>query len=186
MFETFLHWKEQSQGFKTSPPTTPSASGELQVKHKWGVSVMSMCRLQEASEGQDLSYQLRASLFDGRQQQFLGQTWRSPPQSVPSCSFGSSASLSCLPKVLYFHTVLRIPGVLLVVELVELTVRADSSHQARGRGFTLLELFSPKTSPAASEGNHKLNLHHGSPRSLLHPALKDTTDCKDTCSPVAL
>uniref|UniRef100_A0A3B4BGB8 Uncharacterized protein n=1 Tax=Periophthalmus magnuspinnatus TaxID=409849 RepID=A0A3B4BGB8_9GOBI len=71
---------------------------------------------------------------------------------------------------------------MLVLELVELSVRADSSHQARGRGFTLLQLFNSTGAPAAAEGKHRLNLHHGSPRSLFHPTLRNTTDCKDSCT----
>ncbi|KAJ0064820.1 hypothetical protein NL108_015606, partial [Boleophthalmus pectinirostris] len=36
----------------------------------------------EPAEGAQVSYELRASLLDARQQQFFGQTWRSSAQSL--------------------------------------------------------------------------------------------------------
>uniref|UniRef100_A0A8C3G6E9 Nephrocystin 4 n=1 Tax=Cyclopterus lumpus TaxID=8103 RepID=A0A8C3G6E9_CYCLU len=81
--------------------------------------------------------------------------------------------------VLYFHTSLRLPSAVMVLELVSLSDRPDGSQQALGRGFTVLELFTNRPEVQASDGVQRLNLHHGSPRSLLHPLLKDTVDCKE-------
>ncbi|XP_055021541.1 nephrocystin-4 [Boleophthalmus pectinirostris] len=165
-------WEEVFARGRVIPPSrhTSRAAGENQPRESRGFE-LSLSRVtaphlpQEPAEGAQVSYELRASLLDARQQQFFGQTWRSSAQSLKNGKI-------CFNQVLYFHTALRVPWVLLVLELVELSVRADSSHQARGRGFTLLQLFSSAAPPAAAEGNHRLHLHHGSPRSLLHPSLK--------------
>ncbi|XP_056280183.1 nephrocystin-4 isoform X2 [Pseudoliparis swirei] len=125
---------------------------------------------QEMSGGeQDVTHQLRVTLFDRNHQQFFGNTWRSPPQSMKNNKIS-------LNEVLYFHTSLRLPSVAMVLELVSLSPRPDGSQQALGRGFTVLELFTNRPEVQASDGVQRLNLHHGSPRGLLHPLLKDTVD----------
>ncbi|XP_061592666.1 nephrocystin-4 isoform X1 [Cololabis saira] len=79
-------------------------------------------------------------------------------------------------EVLYFHTSLLLPNTLLVLELVSLLPKPDSSHQAVGRGFSVLELFTNRPEGPPTCGDRRLNLHHGSPRGLLHPLLKHTDD----------
>ncbi|XP_055079137.1 nephrocystin-4-like [Periophthalmus magnuspinnatus] len=177
-------WKEVFDRGRVIPPCrhTSRLAGENQLSESRGFE-LSLSRVtvphlpQEAPEGVQVSYQLRVSLLDSRQQHFFGQTWRSCAQRLKNGKISFN-------QVLYFHTVLRIPEVLLVLELVELSVRADSSHQARGRGFTLLQLFNSTGAPAAAEGKHRLNLHHGSPRSLFHPTLRNTTDYSSVLRPV--
>uniref|UniRef100_A0A672YCD9 Nephronophthisis 4 n=1 Tax=Sphaeramia orbicularis TaxID=375764 RepID=A0A672YCD9_9TELE len=126
----------------------------------------------EVSEGQqEVTYQLRVTLFDRRHQQFFGKTWKSLAQRMKNNKITFN-------EVLYFHTLLRVSSTLAVVELVALSLRPDGSQHALGRGFSVLELFSDRPEAPAADGDRRLNLHHGSPRSLLHPLLKDTTDCK--------
>ncbi|KAK7883996.1 hypothetical protein WMY93_027119 [Mugilogobius chulae] len=177
-------WKQAFDRGRVIPPSrhTTLLAGEKHLSESRGFE-LSLSRVtaphlpQEAPEGQDVSYQLRASLLDGLQQMFFGQTWKSSPQKLKNGKISFN-------QLLYFHTTLRIPEVLLVLELVELSQRADSSHQARGRGFTLLRLFGSTATPAASEGSHRLNLHHGSPRSLLQPCLKNTAQYDQVLRPV--
>ncbi|KAF7645411.1 hypothetical protein LDENG_00204890, partial [Lucifuga dentata] len=75
--------------------------------------------------------------------------------------------------VLYFHTALQLPDTLVVVELAALAVRPDGSQHALGRGFAVLELFTNRPEAPAADVPRRLTLHHGSPRGLLHPLLKN-------------
>ncbi|KAM9786039.1 nephrocystin-4 [Neosynchiropus ocellatus] len=117
-----------------------------------------------------VSYQLRATLFDRNHQCFFGKTWHSSQQRMRNNKISFN-------EVLYFHTSLRMPSTVVVLELVGLSLKPDSSQQALGQGLTVLELFSGKADAPAAEENRRLVLHHGSPRSLLHPLLKDIADC---------
>ncbi|KAM9752077.1 nephrocystin-4 isoform 2-T2 [Menidia menidia] len=137
---------------------------------------LSLCRLtaahlpQEVSVGQqDVTYQLRVTLFDRMHQHFIGKTWRSSAQKMKNNKIAFN-------EVLYFHTSLLLPSTLLVLELVSLLPKPDGSHQALGRGFAVLELFANRPESPMSDGDRRLNLCHGSPRGLLHPLLKDTGD----------
>ncbi|XP_077469932.1 nephrocystin-4 [Stigmatopora argus] len=117
----------------------------------------------------DRTYQLRVTFFDRKYQYFFGRTWKSAPQKT------KNKKLS-LDEILYFHTSLRMPSTVLVLELVALSKRSDGSQQAVGQGFTLLDLSPNKTEP---HGERRLNLLQGSPRILLHPLLKDVDDYSD-------
>ncbi|XP_061830665.1 nephrocystin-4 isoform X2 [Nerophis lumbriciformis] len=119
--------------------------------------------------GPDVTYQLRVTFFDRNCQYFFGRTWKSAPQKMKNHKMS-------LNEILYFHTSLRLPSTVLVLELVALSVRSDGSQLALGQGFTVLDLFPNKTEP---QGDRRLNLLHGSPRILLHPQLKDTVDYGD-------
>ncbi|GAA6223460.1 nephrocystin-4 isoform X1 [Lates japonicus] len=134
------------------------------------LSAVHLPQSQEMPEvDQDLTYQLRVTLFDRNHQHFFGRTWRSSPQRMKNNKIP-------INEVLYFHTSLRLPSTVVVLELVSLSPRPDGSQQALGRGFTVLELFTNRPEAQAADGDRRLNLHHGSPRSLLHPLLKDTVD----------
>nr|XP_024653974.1 nephrocystin-4 isoform X2 [Maylandia zebra] len=125
---------------------------------------------QEKAVGeQSVTYQLRATLFDRNHQHFFGKTWKSSPQTIKNNKITFN-------EVLYVHTSLTLPSTLLVLELVSLSPRPDCSHQALGRGFTVLELFTNRPDTPAADGERRLNLHHGSPRALLHPLIKDAVD----------
>ena len=58
-------------------------------------------------------------------------------------------------KVVYFHTSLRVPSVLAVVELVALSPRAEGSQHALGCGFGILDLFGSHAEPQATEGDRR-------------------------------
>ncbi|XP_029012170.1 nephrocystin-4 isoform X3 [Betta splendens] len=127
--------------------------------------------LQETSEGQeDLDYQLRVTFFDHKQQHFFGRTWKTTPQ----CMKHNKISFN---KVVYFHTSLKLPGTMLVLELVSLSPRPDGSQQAVGQGLTVLDLFANRAEAQDADGNRRLNLYHGSPRGFLHPLVKDMVGC---------
>uniref|UniRef100_A0A3Q2Z2V9 Nephronophthisis 4 n=2 Tax=Hippocampus comes TaxID=109280 RepID=A0A3Q2Z2V9_HIPCM len=104
----------------------------------------------------DATYQLRVTFFDRNHQYFFGRTWKSSPQKMKN-------NKMTLNEILYFHTSLRLPSNVLVLELVALSARSDGSQQAVGQGFTVLDLFLNKTEP---QGDRRLNLLHGSPRVL--------------------
>ncbi|RVE70116.1 hypothetical protein OJAV_G00061130, partial [Oryzias javanicus] len=124
----------------------------------------------------EVSAQLRGTLFDQNRQLFFGRTWQSSLQKMSSkISFN---------EVLYFHTSLLVPGILVVLELVSISRKRDGSQQAVGRGFTVLELFSSSPEAPAVYGKRRLNLHHGTPRGLVHSQLKDTTDYSGFLKPI--
>uniref|UniRef100_A0A8C3A976 Nephrocystin 4 n=1 Tax=Cyclopterus lumpus TaxID=8103 RepID=A0A8C3A976_CYCLU len=175
-------WREVFERSRVVPP--PSQTVRLALDNHFTqshgfqltLSRLTAAHLPQSQEmsggGQDVTHQLRVTLFDRNHQHFFGKTWRSPPQRMKNNKIS-------LNEVLYFHTSLRLPSAVMVLELVSLSDRPDGSQQALGRGFTVLELFTNRPEVQASDGVQRLNLHHGSPRSLLHPLLKDTVDCKD-------
>ncbi|XP_054464915.1 nephrocystin-4 [Anoplopoma fimbria] len=173
-------WREVFERSSVVPPARHTARLALETRLstqqlglQLGLSRLSAPHLpqsQETSGGeQDVTYQLRVTLFDRNHQHFFGRTWKSPPQRMKNNKIS-------LNEVLYFHTSLRLPSTVVVVELVSLSPRPDGSQQAMGRGFTVLELFTNRPEALAADGDRRLNLHHGSPRSLLHPLLRDTVD----------
>ncbi|XP_037629345.1 nephrocystin-4 [Sebastes umbrosus] len=170
-------WREVFERSRVVPP--PSQTVRLAVEShliqnqgfQLSLSRLTAAHLpQEMSEGeQDATFQLRVTLFDRNHQHFFGKTWKSPPQRMKNNKIP-------LNEVLYFHTSLRLPSTVVVLELVSLSPRPDGSQQALGRGFTVLELFTNRPEAQAADGDRRLNLHHGSPRNLLLPLLKDTVD----------
>ncbi|XP_062315701.1 nephrocystin-4-like isoform X2 [Osmerus eperlanus] len=123
---------------------------------------------QESSEGeQAVTYQLRLSLLDKSHQHFFGRTWKSSPQMMKAnCKIKFN-------EVVYFHTSLRVPSVLAVVELVALSPRAEGSQHALGCGFGILDLFGSHAEPQATEGDRRLDWYYGTPRTLLQPESMD-------------
>ncbi|KAM7404388.1 hypothetical protein PAMP_011736 [Pampus punctatissimus] len=97
---------------------------------------------------QDLTYQLRVTLFDRNHQQFFGKTWKSSPQRMKNNKISFN-------EVLYFHTSLRLPSTMVVLELVSLSPRPDGSQQALGRGFTVLELFTNRPEAPTADGDRR-------------------------------
>ncbi|XP_034027801.1 nephrocystin-4 [Thalassophryne amazonica] len=116
--------------------------------------------------GKDVNYQLRVTLFDKSHQHFFGTTWKSSPQKMKNNKI-------LFDEVLYFHTSLRLPSTVVILELVALSNLPDGSQQALGRGFTVLDLFTNRPDIQAADEDRRLKLHHGTPRSLLHPLLRD-------------
>ncbi|XP_068996767.1 nephrocystin-4 isoform X2 [Embiotoca jacksoni] len=157
--------------FVPAPTQTVRLAAESLFTRPHGFQ-LSLNRLTAAhlpQEEQDETYQLRVTLFDRNHQQFFGTTWKSSTQKMKNNKIYFN-------QVLYFHTSLLLPSTLVVLELVSLSPRPDGSHQALGRGFTVLELFTNRTEAPTIDGDRRLSLHHGSPRGLLHPLLKDTAD----------
>ncbi|KAL1021085.1 hypothetical protein UPYG_G00008570 [Umbra pygmaea] len=124
------------------------------------------------------SYQLNVSLFDTSHQHFYGRTWKSSPKQL------TAVHSVVFNEVVYFHTSLCLPSVVAVVELVALQPRADGSQYELGCGFAILQLFSSRTEPQASEGERRLCLYHGTPRALLHPLLRDSIEQNKLLVPI--
>ncbi|XP_047466710.1 nephrocystin-4-like isoform X2 [Mugil cephalus] len=170
-------WREVFERSRLLPP--PSQTVRLAVDSHFNQSYgfqLSLNRVtaahlpQAMSMGeQDVNFQLRVTLFDRNHQQFFGKTWKSSAQKMKNNKISFN-------QVLYFHTSLLLPSSLLVLELVSLAFRPDGSLQAQGRGFSVLELFSDRPEAPTADGDRRLNLHHGSPRGLVHPLLKDAVD----------
>ncbi|XP_076022240.1 nephrocystin-4 [Genypterus blacodes] len=167
-------WRELFERSRFVPPhnQTVRRAVEKHFNQSHGFQ-LSLSRLtaahlpQEVSEGeQAVTYQLRVTLFDTSHQHFFGKTWKSSTQRMKNNKISFN-------EVLYFHTSLLLPSTVVIVELAALSVRPDGSQQALGRGFTVLELFTNRPVEQAADGLRRLNLHHGSPRGLLHPLLKD-------------
>ncbi|XP_008278421.1 nephrocystin-4 [Stegastes partitus] len=167
-------WRQVFERSRLVPPPSQTVrlAGESHLGRSRGFQ-LSLNRVTAAHLPQevstDVTYQLRVTLFDRNHLHFFGKTWRSSPQRMKNSKIAFN-------EVLYLHTSLLLPSTLVVLELVSLSPRPDGSHQALGRGFTVLELFTNKPEIPATDGDRRLNLHHGSPRGLLHPLLKDTVD----------
>ncbi|XP_068613977.1 nephrocystin-4-like [Brachionichthys hirsutus] len=170
-------WREVFEGKRLVPPPSPTVRSAVERRltpsHGFQLSLVRVAAAplpQEMPEGErGVSYQLRVSLLDRNHQQFFGKTWKSQPQRMKNKKISFS-------EVVYFHTSLRLSSTVVVLELVSLSPRPDGFQHALGRGFTLLELFTDRPEAQAAVGNRRLNLHHGSPRCLLHSLLKDTVD----------
>ncbi|XP_069383220.1 nephrocystin-4 isoform X3 [Paralichthys olivaceus] len=172
-------WREVFERSRLVPPPSHTvrlaAESHLAQSHGFQLSLSRLTAAQPPQSPEmpeveeDLTYQLRVTLFDENHQHFFGKTWKSPTQKMKNGKISFN-------EVIYFHTSLRLPSTVVVLELVSLSPRPDSSQQALGRGFTVLELFTNRPEAQAADGNRRLNLHHGSPRILLHPQLQDTTD----------
>ncbi|XP_040008385.1 nephrocystin-4 isoform X2 [Xiphias gladius] len=170
-------WREVFERSRLVPP--PSQTVRLAVEshltrsHGFQLSLSRLTaphlpqEMQQVEE--DLTYQLRVTLFDRNHQHFFGKTWKSPPQRMKNNKISFN-------EVLYFHTSLRLPSVVVVLELVSFSPKPDGTQQALGRGFTVLELFTNRPEAQAADADRRLDLRHGSPRTLLHPLLKDTDD----------
>uniref|UniRef100_A0A4W4GL90 Nephronophthisis 4 n=1 Tax=Electrophorus electricus TaxID=8005 RepID=A0A4W4GL90_ELEEL len=117
------------------------------------------------------AHELRVTLFDSGRQRFFGRTWRSAPREVRSSRVRFS-------EVIYFHTALCLSSVVAVVELVSLSQGPGASQNAVGAGFGLVQLFSARPDSGPPHGEDRLSLLHGTPRALLHPALKDPLQSK--------
>ncbi|TKS77237.1 Nephrocystin-4 [Collichthys lucidus] len=149
-------WKEVVERSRLVPP--PRQTVRLAVESHFTQSQgfqLSLSRLtaahlpQEVSEGeQNVNYQLRVTLFDRNHQQFFGKTWKSRPQRMKNNKISFN-------EVLYFHTSLRLPSTVVVLELVSLSPRPDGSQHALGRGFTLLELFTNRPEAQAADGDRR-------------------------------
>ncbi|KAG7472796.1 hypothetical protein MATL_G00112680 [Megalops atlanticus] len=174
-----IEWKALFEGSRVIPPHSQSmrlaeelSQGfQISLKHLDGASVGQ--RLLEGLQG--VQYQLRVSLFDISHRHFFGRTWKSSLLQQMRTSPGQPSRVP-FNEVLYFHTSLRHPSVVAVVEVVAVAPKADGSQHALSCGFGILRLFSSKSSPEESrtgQADRRLSLYHGSPRALLHPTLHE-------------
>ncbi|KAJ8386877.1 hypothetical protein AAFF_G00165780 [Aldrovandia affinis] len=172
-------WQALFEGSRMVPPHSQSVrlaeelsqGFQIALKHLDGASIVQ--RLLEEPQG--VQYQLRVSLFDISHRHFFGRTWKSPLLQQTRTGLGQPDRVP-FNEVLFFHTSLRHPSMVAVVEAVAVTQKADGSQRALGCGFGILRLFSSKTSPGEPHGDQadrRLNLYHGSPRALLHPTLHE-------------
>ncbi|XP_066547535.1 nephrocystin-4 [Amia ocellicauda] len=169
-------WKRVFEKSMVIPPHTQmvrlaqdrSEGFQIVLKHLEGTP-----HRQKLLDGlQAVQYQLRLSLFDISYKHFFGRTWKSSVQQL-RVTPGQPGRVS-FNEVLYFHTSLRHPNIMAVVEVVAVAQNARGSQHALGCGFGILRLFSNHTEPddpSAEKQDKRLNLFHGTPRALLHPAL---------------
>ncbi|KAI1892585.1 hypothetical protein AGOR_G00135100 [Albula goreensis] len=170
-------WKALFEGSRVVPPHNQSVrlaaelsqGFQIALKYLDGASIGQ--RLLEGLQG--VKYQLRVSLFDISHRHFFGRTWKSPLLEQMRTGLGQPDRVP-FNEVLYFHTSLRHPSVVAIVEVAAMAQKADAPHSALGCCFGILRLFPSKTSPEephTSQAERRLSLYHGSPRALLHPAL---------------
>ncbi|XP_043101987.1 nephrocystin-4-like isoform X2 [Puntigrus tetrazona] len=166
-------WKSAFLRNRVIPPHSqtarqaPGSSQGLQLLFKQ----IDGLHLKQSESSPSLQYQLRVTLFDSGHQHFFGRTWKSGSHSVSGVQGQSGRVL--FNEVAYFHTSLCLSSVVAVVELVTLSTRADSSQDALGSGFGLLQLFTGRADTGISQGEGRLTLFSGTPRALFHPMLKD-------------
>ncbi|KAG7332583.1 hypothetical protein KOW79_004417 [Hemibagrus wyckioides] len=123
--------------------------------------------LNQAEELRSERYELRVSLFDNSLHRFFGRTWKSKPHQATKRNQEQPCKVH-FNEVVYFHTSLCLASVVAVVELASLSHGTDTSQNAVGQGFGILQLFSEQ-----AQGEGRLSLFHGTPRALLHPTLRD-------------
>ncbi|KAG9270896.1 nephrocystin-4 [Astyanax mexicanus] len=167
-------WRGIFEGRRAVPPHSQSsrlaaAAGQSQA-FRLVLKQVDGLQPKQSEEGKASDYQLRVSLFDSEHQHFFGRTWKSEPHPSRLSNRHTTVQFN---EVVYFHTPLCWSSVVAVVELVSLSSRTDSSQNATGAGFGLMQLFSrgPDSEPPHGEG--RLSLYHGTPRVLLHPSLRD-------------
>ncbi|KAM8791790.1 nephrocystin-4 [Rhynchonycteris naso] len=115
---------------------------------------------------------LRVSLFDVTYRHFFGRTWKTAARPVETLARQPSRIVFNEP--LYFHTSLKHPGIVAVVEVVAEGRKRDGTLQAVSCGFGILRLFGSRPdSPTSPSQDKRLRLYHGTPRALLHPLLQD-------------
>ncbi|XP_066230978.1 nephrocystin-4 [Saccopteryx leptura] len=115
---------------------------------------------------------LRVSLFDVTYRHFFGRTWKTTARPVELLVRQPSRIVFNEP--LYFHTSLKHPGIVAVVEVVAEGRKRDGTLQMVSCGFGILRLFGSRPdSPTSASPDRRLRLYHGTPRALLHPLLQD-------------
>ncbi|XP_057716637.1 nephrocystin-4 isoform X2 [Corythoichthys intestinalis] len=170
-------WEEVFERGRMIPPPGPMLrqSVDSHLSRSYGFQLaFKQCAaphvpMEKLEAAADMTFQLRVTFFDRNYQYFFGRTWKSVPQKMKNNKI-------TLDEILYFHTSLRMPSTVLILELVALAKRSDGSQLALGEGFAVLDLPFNKTEP---HRDRRLNLLHGSPRVLLHPLLKDVVDYSD-------
>ncbi|XP_051895558.1 nephrocystin-4 [Pristis pectinata] len=122
----------------------------------------------------DVQCQLRLSLFDITYSHFFGRTWKSSPHPIKH-THGQLTKVS-FNQAVYFHTPLNCTHLAIIVEVVAIARKREGNEQILSCGFGILHL--PNRQKLASDADRsqkakRLNLYHGTPRALLHPASED-------------
>lgn len=162
-------WKRVFYENRVIPPPNPTArlaqgssqAFQLVLKRLEGL------HLNQAEEGRSDRYELCISLFDNSLHRFFGRTWKSKPHQATKRNQEQACKVH-FNEVVYFHTSLCLASVVAVVELACLPPGSDTSQNAVGQGFGILQLFSGQ-----AHGEGRLSLFHGTPRALLHPTMRD-------------
>ncbi|XP_060788176.1 nephrocystin-4 [Neoarius graeffei] len=162
-------WKRVFDENRVIPPSNqtsrlaqgPSQAFQLILKRLDGL------HLNQAEDVRSDRFELRVSLFDNSVHRFFGRTWISEPHHATKRNQEQPGKVH-FNEVVYFHTSLCLASVVAVVELASLSPGTDTSQNAMGQGFGILQLFSGQP-----QGEGRLSLFHGTPRALLHPALRD-------------
>ncbi|XP_067826159.1 nephrocystin-4 [Heptranchias perlo] len=122
----------------------------------------------------DVQCQLRLTLFDTTYSHFFGRTWKSSPQPVKYAQ-GQPAKV-LFNQAVYFHTSLNFTHIAIIVEVVAIVKKREGNEQVLSCGFGILHLSNRlklKSDAAKGQNAKRLNLYHGTPRALLHPASQD-------------
>ncbi|XP_072100874.1 nephrocystin-4 isoform X2 [Mobula birostris] len=122
----------------------------------------------------DVQCQLRLSLFDITYSHFFGRTWKSSPHPIKH-THGQQSKVS-FNQAVYFHTSLNCTHIVIIVEVVAIAKKREGSEQILSCGFGILHIPNRQKLASDADRNQKakrLNLYHGTPRALLHPALED-------------
>ncbi|KAJ8257602.1 hypothetical protein GJAV_G00187540 [Gymnothorax javanicus] len=184
-------WKKISDGCRVIPPHNqsvrlaeelPPAGFQITLKHLIGGPIVQ--REHQGPLGP--RFQLRVSLFDVGHRHFFGGTWRSPLLQQTRTGLGQTSRVP-FNEVLYFHTRIRLPAIVAVVEVVSVVEKEDCSQNAVGCGFGILRLFPRAGSPEEPRGglaDGRLNLYHGSPRALLFQPLQEPIEQNTLMTPI--
>ncbi|XP_035696644.1 nephrocystin-4-like [Branchiostoma floridae] len=136
-------------------------------------SVDGVFRPDVGESGAQLQYQLRVSLYDIMYHTFFGRTWVGPARAAKVDKAKQKYKLQ-YQQPIYFHTSLKDPNIVAVIEVVGVLDPSPGSSQPRRQtscGWSLLRLFQKSQKiKDTSEGTpdvRKLDVYHGSPRALM-------------------
>uniref|UniRef100_A0A8C4QNP7 Uncharacterized protein n=1 Tax=Eptatretus burgeri TaxID=7764 RepID=A0A8C4QNP7_EPTBU len=117
-------------------------------------------------------FQLHLTLYDLTFRRFFGRTWQGQAQPFKSQMVGTPRQV-IWDEVVCFHTTLTHPAIVLVLEVVQLPANNADGEQPVSCGWGIIRLFhaSPSSADVSSQ-TQRMTLFHGSPRSLVHPALE--------------
>ncbi|XP_078617317.1 nephrocystin-4-like isoform X2 [Branchiostoma floridae x Branchiostoma japonicum] len=143
----------------------------------WSVEQVPGIRLPDRKDvgesGAQLQYQLRVSLYDIMYHTFFGRTWVGPARAAKVDKAKQKYKLQ-YQQPIYFHTSLKDPNIVAVIEVVGMVDPSPGSSQPRRQtscGWSLLRLFQKSQKlKDTSEGTpdvRKLDVYHGSPRALM-------------------
>nr|XP_039250329.1 nephrocystin-4-like [Styela clava] len=149
---------------------TPSTGYQVKIQSITGY------RSLNAPEVYSSQYEIRLSLYDVVYQQFLGETWKS--KTISPTDEAIQRSELNINKVVYFHSPVTDPNVILVVEVVvhrgpKNPLPGDESVTTkRTLGWGILRPFKPELqlkdiADQMAPTVRKMDVYQGTPRALL-------------------